>query len=292
MAQNMPEAEAHIDVALVQALLAEQHPDLAGLSVTEVAFGWDNAIFRLGDDLLAQLPRREIVAPQTRNLQRWLPVLAPTLPLPISVPVRVGEPGCGYPFPWSVCPWLPGATALDTPPDDFDAAAVALGEFVVALRQPAPEDAPAPVYRGGPLVERDPWVRERVAQLGGAIDGPAVLERWENYLAVRRHDDAPAWLHGDLHPGNILVSDGRVSAVIDFIDLAAGDPACDLLVAWTLLPGPARRVFKNAAHVDDDTWARGEGWGLSWSIAVLANSANNPAYADLGRRTLDAVLAG
>src|SRR5439155_2833848 len=178
MTANMPAAEVDVDVGLVQRLLAEQHPDLAELSITLVANGWDKAIFRLGDDLVVQMPRRAIVAPQMRNLQRWLPVLAPALPLPISAPVRTGEPGCGYPWPWSVCPWLPGHPALDAPADDLRAAAVALGEFVVALRKPAPADAPRPVYRGGPLLDRDPALRERLAMLESLIDGATVLRRW------------------------------------------------------------------------------------------------------------------
>jgi aminoglycoside phosphotransferase (APT) family kinase protein len=292
VASNTPAAEVDIDEVLVRELLIEQQPDLADLPLTLMANGWDNVIFRLGDDFVVQMPRREIVAPQMRNLQRWLPELAPSLPLPISAPVRAGTPGCGYPWPWIVCPWLPGAPALAAPPDDLNAAAVALGEFVRALRQPAPEDAPAPVYRGGPLVDRDPALRERVAQLGGSIDGTAVLRRWGEYLAVPRWPYAATWLHGDLHSGNILVNGGRVSAVIDFVDLAAGDPACDLLVAWTLFSSEERLVFRDAADVDDATWARGQGWALSWAIAVLAGSADNPAYADLGRRTLREVLGG
>ena len=288
----MPVAEVPIDAALVRALLAEQHPDLAARSVREVSFGWDHAIFRLGDDLVVQMPRRAIVAELVPALHRWLPELAPRLPLPISAPLRTGAPGQGFPWPWTICPWLPGAPALETSPDDLDSAAVALGEFVAALAQPAPDDAPVNAYRGGPLADRDAHVRERVANLGAAIDGPAVLALWDESLAVPVLKGPRRWLHGDLHPGNLLVDGGRLSAVIDFVDLSGGDPATDLIAAWTLFPPEPRPVFRAAAGItDDDVWRRGRGWALYWATAVVAGSADNPAYEALGRRTLDAVLA-
>lgn len=290
-AHNMPGAEVDIDVALVRALLVEQHGDLADLPITPVAFGWDHAIFRLGEDYVVQMPRREMVVPAVRSMHRWLPELAPAVPLPIPVAVRMGAPGCGFPWPWSVCAWLPGATALDRPPADLGAAAVALGEFVAALHQPAPAHAPISDYRGGPLADRDAILRERVAQLGATIDAAAVLALWADRLAVPRWPRPPVWIHGDLHQGNVIVDDGAVSAVIDFVDLGAGDPAVDLIPAWTLLSADVRPLFRNAAGaVDDDTWARGEAWALYWAIAVLANSADNPVYAALARHTLDAVL--
>jgi aminoglycoside phosphotransferase (APT) family kinase protein len=293
MSQNMPAAEVPIDSHLVRALLEEQHPDLAGLAVREVSFGWDHAIFRLGDELVVQMPRRAIVADLVPALHRWLPELAPRLPLPISVPVRTGAPGVGFPWPWTICPWLPGVQALEQEPDDLEAAAVALGEFVAALAQPAPDDAPVSPYRGGPLAERDPHVRERVANLGSSIDGAAVLALWDESLAVPVLTGPRRWLHGDLHPGNLLVDGGRLSAVIDFVDLAGGDPATDLIAAWTLLPPDLRPAFRAAAGAtDDDLWRRGRGWALYWATAVVAGSADNPVYEALGRRTLAAVLGG
>jgi aminoglycoside phosphotransferase (APT) family kinase protein len=291
MSSNMPAAEVDIDAALVHRLLQAQHPDLAHLPITPLAFGWDNAIFRLGDDWVVHIPRRQMVADLVRGLHRWLPALAPTLPLPIPVPVRTGEPDDGFPWPWSVCAYLPGAPALDAPPADPEAAAVVLGSFVAALRRPAPPDAPLNPYRGVPLAERDPAMRGWVAQLGSLIDGPAVLRYWDARLTVPPWSEPPQWLHGDLHPGNVLVHDGRLSAVIDFIDLTGGDPATDLIAAWMFFPAELRPVFRAAAgDIDRDTWARAEGWALSFAVAVLANSADNPPYAALGQRTLDAVL--
>jgi aminoglycoside phosphotransferase (APT) family kinase protein len=191
-----------------------------------------------------------------------------------------------------VCPWLPGAVATRTPPDDpFDAARV-LGRFVAALHTDAPLDAPLNPYRGVPLSDRDEVTRERIDQLSDSIDPAAVVERWEAFIAVPGWNGPPLWLHGDLHPANVLVHLGRVSAVIDFGDITSGDPATDLASAWMIFPVEARATFREAyGPVDDDTWERAKGWALALALAYLANSADNPVFARLGRQVLDAVLA-
>ena len=290
-ASNMPAADVDIDIDLVQGLLADQHPDLAALPLVEMANGWDNMIYRLGAEYLVRIPRRAIAAPLVDHELRWLPELAPRLPLPISAPVRAGRPGRGYPWSWAVLPWLEGEVLAVAPPRDFRAAAVALGSFVRALNQPAPADAPANAYRGTPLIERDAVTRDRIEQLGTMIDEVAVTASWEQSLDAPVWSGVPMWLHGDLYPANLLVHDGELAAVIDFGDICGGDPASDLAAAWMSLPNAEHGTFRAAAgDPDDATWLRARGWALCHAIAVLQNAADNPLMMQIGRNTLDAVL--
>ena len=288
----MPSAEVDVGPAVVRALLAEQCPDLVELDLVELAYGWDNAIFRLGDELTVRLPRRALAAELVEHEQRWLPELSKRLPLPIPSPVRMGRPGAGYPWRWSVCPWLPGVIASREAPANPLEAAETLGAFLAALHQEAPRDAPANPYRGVPLAQRDEVVRQRAEQLSDLIDTPSVLSSWTDLSSVPAWDGPPLWLHGDLHPANVLVDHGRVSGVIDFGDITAGDPATDLAVAWMLFPAEARPMFRAAAgNIDDNTWVRARGWALSLALAYLANSADNPMFARLGEHVLHEVLA-
>jgi aminoglycoside phosphotransferase (APT) family kinase protein len=309
MANPMPAAEVEITADLVRQLLAEQHPDLAGLPVEPLANGWDNALFRLGDALVARLPRRTLGAGIVVNEQRWLPLLEPRLPLPVPVPARTGVPGAGYPWPWSVVPFLPGVPASDGPPFDPWLAARDLGGFFGALHVPAPPDAPANPYRGVPLERRAATFEQNLATLDFAaldVAAPdvaaqggrdAVLAAWAAALAVPAWDGPPVWLHGDPHPANILIGDGRVSGVLDFGDITAGDPASDLSLAWMLLPaachGDFRAAYAAAGHgaLTDAVWARGRGWAVNMAVVFLAWSADNPRLHEVGRRTLAAVLA-
>ena len=253
----MRDAEVDVDAALVRALLRDQAPALAGLDLAEVASGWDNVIFRLGDDLCARLPRRSLAAPLVEHEQRWLPRLAPRLPLPVPVPVVAGRPGAGYPWAWSVCRWLPGEVALDTPPADLPAAARTLGAFVAALHVPADPDAPPNPYRGVPLDSRDARFREAVATLETLVDVDAAVDLWDRLVVTPPWPGPPLWLHGDLHPGNVLVAGGVVGAVID-----------------------------------DDTWARARAWALALGVAIVAGSGGEPRYTRLGREAVAAALAG
>jgi aminoglycoside phosphotransferase (APT) family kinase protein len=287
-----PAAEVAIDETVIRRLLRAQHPDLADRSLRIVAAGWDNVLARLGDDLVVRLPRRALAAALVAHEQRWLPELAPRLPLPIPVPVRVGVPGEGFPWAWSVCPWFEGESAAVAALADADAAAAALADFLVALHRPAPADAPANPFRGVPLAARDPFVRGYLDSLGAAVDQDTVRRRWAEACALAPYAGAPVWLHGDLHPANLVVRDGVLAAVVDFGDVTAGDPATDLAVAWMLFDAPARARFRSAAGVvDDDTWRRAAGNALAHGLASLARSADAPSLAAVGRRTIAAVLA-
>ncbi len=294
MANAMPAAETDISVELVRALLEEQHPDLASLDVVFENNGWDSAIYRLGNELAVRLPRRAINAALLPEELRWLPTLAPVLPIAVNAPVRVGEPGCGFPWMWSIARWFDGASWADADVRDPFEAATTLGWFVRELGRPAPDDAPANPYRGGPLTDRDPALRDRLAQLGDSIDAKAVVSLWDDALAAPRNTQQ-RWLHGDLHPANVIVHEGRLTAVIDWVDLSGGDTAYDLAAAWFCFPenDAARAVFVDATgETDHATWLRARACALSHAVGCLASSADNPRMHSVGQRTLDAVLGG
>ncbi|MDP9841479.1 aminoglycoside phosphotransferase family protein [Streptosporangium lutulentum] len=293
----MPAAEVDVSPDLVRRLLASQQPDLAHLSIEVMANGWDNVMCRVGDAMVARLPRRAVAARLLAHEQQWLPVLEPRLPLPVPAPARVGQPGPGYPWPWSIVPFLPGQIAARKPPADLRDAAVSLAGFLGALHTPAAPDAPVNPHRGIPLADRDATITRNLSVLGRLVDRGAVMRTWEAAVAVPAWNGSPVWLHGDLHPANILVHRDRVSAVIDFGDITSGDPATDLSVAWMLLPAECHDAFQNAYRAasayapDDHLWARARGWALALSLAFLSHSADNPLIAEIGRHTLDAVLA-
>lgn len=289
---NTPEAEVAIDASLIRRLLQAQHPDLAARPLRIVAHGWDNVLARLGDDLVVRLPRRAQAAALIEHEQRWLPALAPGLPLPVPVPLRAGVAGEGFPWAWSVCPWFAGTAAVATDLADPEAAAEMLAGFLAALHHPAPADAPQNPFRGVRLAARDRLVQSYLEMLGPAVDQSLVRTRWDAACALPPHDATPVWLHGDLHPANLVVRDGAIAAVVDFGDLTGGDPATDLAIAWMLFAPPARARFRGAlGGIDAPTWQRAAGNELAHALACLARSADAPLMARMGRRTLDAVLA-
>jgi aminoglycoside phosphotransferase (APT) family kinase protein len=287
----MPAAEVDVTVDLVRRLLAQQYPDLADLALGVLANGWDNMVCTVGADLLARLPRRAQAAELVEHEQRWLPVLAPRLPLPIPAPVRIGRAALGYPWNWSLVPYLPGQAAALAALENLDAAAVALGEFLAALHVPAPGDAPVNSFRGGPLAPRADQFVEQLSLQPSGPDADAARAIWKSALEAHAWVGPPTWVHGDLHPANILVDTGQISAVIDFGDLTFGDPATDLAVAWMMFTTRERGVFRQAyGKADDDTWARARGWALSLSLVFLTFSADNPLMARIGQRTFREVL--
>jgi aminoglycoside phosphotransferase (APT) family kinase protein len=290
-----PAAEVEIDAAAVHALLHDQHPDLATLPLRHVDSGWDNVMFRLGDELALRFPRRKVAAALIEHEQTWLPAVARSLPLPVPVPLRVGQPGRGYPWRWSVLPWLAETTADECQPRS-DQAGV-FGDFLAALHRPAPPDAPRNPYRGVALNSRmDETMagRMRAVATNTSLLTPRVMEIWNDALATPI-DVADTWIHGDPHPGNVLVHDGRITGVIDWGDMAAGDRATDLASIWmTFEDVEARRVaMAHCGPVSDATWMRARGWAVYYGITFAAAAlANEPRYTGLGERICGRVVAG
>lgn len=266
--------EADIDAQLVAKLLAGQFPQWAGRVPRAVReSGTDHVTFRAGDDLAVRLPRNAYNAGQSERDLRLLPRLAPYLPLAVPEPLAIGEPGHGYPYTWGVYRWLEGAQVTAELAADRRAAADLAG-FIRTLRSLDPAGAPRPseeIYsRGRPLAPRDAAMREAIDQLREDFDPVQLTELWESCLSAADWTDAPALIHSDLMRGNILAHEGRLSAVIDFGGLRAGDPAGDLLPAWHVFAGEARAVFRAEAVLDDDAWARGLGWALSIELMAIA----------------------
>lgn len=277
-----PAHDVEVTPGLARALLADQHPDLADLPLAVAENGWDNVTLRLGEGLALRMPRRAAAAPLILVEQTWLPVVAKALPLPTPVPVRTGAPALGYPYRWSVAPWLDGAPSDLAPPGPQEGERLA--RFLLALHQPAPADAPANPYRGSvPLAERatafERWLEIAERRLGAL---PLVLRQaWEAALA-QPVDSPRTWFHGDLHGRNVLVKDGRLAAVIDWGDMAAGDAACDLAAIWMLLPQRQARERAIAAYpASAATWARARGWAALMASCLLAVD-NNPRMPAMG----------
>ncbi len=266
----MHENEVDTGPDLVRRLLASQVPHWAGLPLRPVrSAGTDNAIYRLGDGLTVRLPRIGWATAQVEKEHYWLPLLAPHLPLPISEPLVQGEPGEGYPYPWAIHRWLEGENPSADSLADPSAAAHDLAQFVLALRRiPTLPESPK-ADRGEPLVTRDAGVREAIAALGELLDGRVALSAWETALAAPEWTGEPVWVHGDLLPGNLLFHAGRLSAVIDFGGLGVGDPACDLMIAWSLFSGESREVFRTSLAADEALWERGRGHALAQALMFV-----------------------
>ncbi len=293
--------EVDTDASLVRRLLAAQFPHWADLRIEPVqSVGTDNAIYRLGDDMCVRLPRIHRAAPKVDKEHQWLPRLAPHLPLAIPVPLAKGKPAEGFPLSWLVCRWLPGENAAIGRIADMRQAAIDLAQFISALQRIDPAGGPTPDVhnngRGAPLATRDAYTRAAIASLHNMLDTDAVTAAWEAALNAPVWNRAPVWVHGDLLPGNLLVERGRLSAVIDFGCLGVGDPACDLMPAWTLFSNESesesRDAFRATLPIDDATWARGRGWALSWAlIFVPYYMQTNPVSVRIARRTINQVLA-
>jgi aminoglycoside phosphotransferase (APT) family kinase protein len=279
-----PAAEFHIDVALVASLLAEQHPDLADLPIEVLASGWDNAMFRLGTDFVARLPRRSVAVPLIQHEQLWLPTLLP-LSIAIPAPVRTGTPGCGYPWPWSVLPWISGEAADLAPPTPDQAADLA--RFLKELhRPPAQADTlPKNPHRGCPLAEKVDGIAPRIERLSSVTDviTPTILGIWKAALAAAPSSQT-VWLHGDLHARNVVVDQGRISAIIDWGDICTGDAATDLMSIWALFDDPSvRQTALHAYGADADLIARSKGWVIFMAAILLDTGLqDNPRHAKMG----------
>lgn len=284
-----------IDTSLVKRLVASQFPQWANLPIRPVKVGgWDNRTFHLGTEMTVRLPSHERYSEQVAKEQAWLPILAPQLPLPIPVPLGRGVPTDDFPRPWSVYNWIGGETAASGQIANLKAFAVSLAEFLNALKAIDATGGPAPgthnFFRGGALATYDGETREALEKLRGQIDTDLARDVWERALATQWEHD-PVWFHGDIAVGNLLLQDGRLSAVIDFGTSGVGDPACDLAITWTLFTGESREAFRSAMQYDGGTWARGRAWTLWKALIVAAGQADtNAAEAEHSFRIINEVL--
>jgi aminoglycoside phosphotransferase (APT) family kinase protein len=285
-----------IDVALARRLVDSQFPQWSELPIRPVeADGWDNRSFRLGSELTIRLPSGDWYAQQVDKEQRWLPVLAPQLPLPIPVPVARGEPEFGFPYAWSVYRWLDGEPAASARIGDLTRFAATLAAFLNALGRVDATGGPAPgqhnFYRGGPLATYEEETFQAIDALGNEVPVEAVKRLWDD-ATTTSWEREPVWFHGDVATGNLLVRDGQLAAVLDFGSSGVGDPACDTVIAWTFLSGASRERFRAALDADSGTWSRGRGWAL-WKalISLVGHLENDSPDAALARRDIEQVLA-
>ncbi len=260
-----------IDIALVRRLIAQQFPQWENLSIQKIEPGGsDNRTFRLGSDLTVRLPSHVAYEPQVAKEQYWLPRLADHLPIAIPMPVAQGRPTHEYPWPWSIYRWIEGKTAKAADIPDLPAFAVSLAQFLADLQRVDATGGPPPgphnFYRGGHLSVYDEQTRLALRNLEDHIDIGSATLIWEAALQAT-WNRASVWVHGDMHPTNLLVEDGHLTAVIDFGCLGIGDPACDLAIAWTFFTGTSRELFRRHLPVDAGTWARARGWAL-WKTAI------------------------
>lgn len=289
---KMHDGEADIDAGLVRQLVAAQFPELADLAVTEFSStGTVNAIYRLGDQLYARLPR---LPRYVRDLERewqWLPKLPPGLTLQVPEPIALGRPTDEYPLTWAVYRWIDGRPYADELIDDERQAALDLARFVTELRRATPAPGAPPAGRKL-LAELDAGTRVSIAKAADVIDAPAALAAWESSLQAPVWNGQPMWIHADLLRPNLLVADGRLRAVIDFGSVGVGDPATDVIPAWAVLGPTGRAAYRDALGVDDGTWHRARGIALTQAAALIPYYAvSNPAFAALGQRTVEQVIA-
>jgi aminoglycoside phosphotransferase (APT) family kinase protein len=289
--------EVRTDASLVGRLIAAQFPQWADLPIETVRDrGTDNALYRLGDGMVVRLPRIHQATLALDKECRWLPKLAPLLPLAVPVPLANGLPGDGYPWEWAVYRWLEGETAIVEPITDLEQAASHLVQFIAALQRVDPGDGPHPGkhngFRGEPLAARDGAVRTAIAALDEEIDVGTARAVWEAALRAPVWQRSPVWIHGDLDARNLIVVEGGLSAVIDFGCLGVGDPACDVMVAWKVLTADTRERFRAALSIDEATWARSRGWALSQAVGALSyyTVETNAVLVREARRWLSEVL--
>jgi len=293
----LADRKMHVDevdtgVDLVRRLLAAQFPEWSALPIQPVpSAGTDHALYRIGDGMVVRLPRIQRAVGEVDKDLRWLPLLAPLLPVELPLPLAKGLPAEGYPWEWGVYTWLEGENPIVESIADPHSLAADLAQFVTALHGIELTGGP-PASRGVPLALRDDPTRIAIAELEETIDPEATAAAWEAALQTPAWSGPPVWVHGDLSPGNLLLRGGRLTAVIDCAGLGVGDPACDLIVGWNLLPADARKVFHHELGIDDATWARGRGWAFSVALIQLPYYRDtNAALADNARHVIREVLA-
>lgn len=287
----MHEDEVDTGADLVRGLLANQHPQWAELPIERASSaGTDNAMYRLGDDLAVRLPRIHWAVDAVAKERRWLPILAPHLPLAVPLPIAAGEPEAAFPYPWAVVRWLPGELATLDRLDDPVRAALDLAALVRALQ--SVDVAGGPEHdRGRPLRLVDAAMRKGIAALRGECDAEAITEAWGRLVAAPDHEGPSVWFHGDLSYLNLLAQDGELTAVIDWGTCGVGDPAIEMTIAWSLFPPHARQAYRDALGVDDATWERGKGWVLTGVFGIPYYRDTNPTLVADKIRAIEAVLA-
>lgn len=289
--KKMHEGEVDIDAELVGRLIADQFPQLAHLPIRAVrSTGTVNAIYRLGDNLYVRLPRMREWAQDLEKEWQWLPKIAPHLPLWVPRPRERGSPTSLYPFSWAIYGWIDGQPYADELVDDEHQAAEDLAQFVVELRRMDPAGAP----RAGrkPLGELDDITRTAIESARGVIDGDAATAAWERALEAPPWEGTPVWIHTDLLRPNVLVHDGRLRAVIDWGGAGVGDPAADVIAAWSLFGRAGRGAYRDALEVDADAWNRARGFALHQAALIIPYyRETNPEFVALATRTVEEVLA-
>jgi aminoglycoside phosphotransferase (APT) family kinase protein len=288
--EGAPE-EIHVDPELVEVLLAQQHPNLATLPLRAVESGFDNYMFRLGESFAVRLPRSAAAARLIVHEQRWLITISDRLPVQIPVPIRVGLPGFGFPWRWSVVPWLIGSTAEAAPVSGREASRLAA--FLRALHVPAPADAPRNAERATPLTSRAAAIAERMDRLALTTDAitDRIRDAWRESLAAP-DGTRPTWIHGDLHARNVLTLEGTITGVIDWGDMTSGDPAIDLACLWMLLRDEAARAAARRAYGSNDAalWLRARGWAVLFGVMLLDTGlAGNARNALMGEQILQRI---
>lgn len=269
----------NVDVPLVRKLVASQFPKWKDLTILPVkTSGWDNRTFHLGSRLLARLPSQAIYESQVEKEGYWLPKLGPKLPFEIPQPLAMGKPNEDYPLKWSIYQWIEGTSLAEASIDNHETLAIDLAHFLTIFQSLDSKDGPKAglhsFYRGGSLSVYDNEVRKALEILTDKIDTQKALQLWEKALQTS-WQRPPVWVHGDLSAGNLLVREGKLAAVIDFGQLAIGDPACDLTVAWTVFQGKSRTVFRTQLKLDPDTWLRAQAWTL-WKALIAAAGFIHP----------------
>lgn len=270
-----------IDENLVSSLIASQFPQYAHLPIKPVEVsGWDNRTFHLGEAMSVRLPSAQCYADKVQKEQAWLPFLAPHLSIAIPSPIAMGKPAADYPWHWSIYKWLDGNSANLLPDNTLNLPLIAqeLAQFLQELHTINTTNVPLAAgphnfYRGGSTKMYDTETRNAIAQLPGVIDTDAATAIWNKAISSEWHKK-PVWIHGDLSAGNILINNRQLAAVIDFGGMGIGDPACDLVIAWTFLHGESREVFKSLVSLDSETWARARGWALWKALITLAPLAD------------------
>ncbi len=283
-----------INSALVKQLILSQFPQWKDLPIKPVALsGWDNRTYHLGDEMLVRLPSAESYAAQVDKEQTWLPILESKLPLQIPKPLALGQPEFGYPFNWSVYEWIEGRTLAEVE-SEKQMLAKELADFLTNLYQIPVMEGPAAgahnFYRGGSLAVYDAETKQAIQVFDKSIDAKTTLRIWELALASS-WQNAPVWVHGDISPGNLIVRDGHLHAVIDFGLLSVGDPACDLVMAWNYFDSKSRKVFKEAMALDSNTWHRARGWAL-WKALIIASgiSKTNAVEANSSYQIIEDII--